>query len=303
MLFSCGVMMKKKILVILLSLGPLLTWAQCPEPHTRSRTSSGLPGSAIPGHTHSDSTLISNPYRILPASLPADSLPSELQPAQKTLLRQLPIPVTLIALGIAGSGPEPVINYNQHLHGEIREHYPGFSTGLDDYTRHLPVATAYALNLAGLRGTHDLVNLTAVFILSDFINSTATSHLKRWTRQSRPDLSGYDAFPSGHTSAAFMGATVLYLEFKDQSMWYGAAGYVVAAATGGLRMLNKKHWLSDVLAGAGVGILSTRAAYGVYPWIQKKIGQTISRDSGRQLLILPGYAQKTPGICLLYTFE
>jgi membrane-associated phospholipid phosphatase len=80
-------------------------------------------------------------------------------------------------------------------------------------------------------------------------------------------------------------------------------GYGIAAATGGLRMLKNKHWLSDVVAGAGVGILSTEVAYTIYPWIQKKICQGLPRASSQRLMILPGYAFQAPAISLLYTFK
>ena len=55
------------------------------------------------------------------------------------------------------------------------------------------------------------------------------------------------------------------------SPWYGIAGYLVASATGILRMYNNVHWFKDILAGAGIGMLSTRVAYWVYPAIQKKL--------------------------------
>jgi len=60
-------------------------------------------------------------------------------------------------------------------------------------------------------------------------------------------------------------------ELGDQSPWYGYISYSMATATGALRMMNNQHWLSDVLAGAGVGILSTKFTYLAYPWIKKKI--------------------------------
>jgi hypothetical protein len=44
-------------------------------------------------------------------------------------------------------------------------------------------------------------------------------------------------------------ATILFLEYKDQGIWYGIGGYGFAAATGVLRMFNNKHWVSDVIPG------------------------------------------------------
>jgi hypothetical protein len=51
-------------------------------------------------------------------------------------------------------------------------------------------------------------------------------------------------------------------EYKDVSIWYGISGYVVATGTGFFRMYNDRHWLTDVAAGAGIGILCTKTAIG-----------------------------------------
>jgi len=69
------------------------------------------------------------------------------------------------------------------------------------------------------------------------------------------------SFPSGHTATAFMTATMLNKEYGYRSPWIGVGAYTVAAATGLMRMANNKHWLSDVLTGAGVGIVATELGY------------------------------------------
>jgi membrane-associated phospholipid phosphatase len=162
---------------------------------------------------------------------------------------------------------------------------------------------AYGLNIAGIKGEHNLVNLTCLFVLSDFINSATTKQLKGFTHQLRPDRSSFDAFPSGHTSGAFTGATILFLEYKDKNIWYGIGGYSFAVATGALRLLNNKHWFSDVLAGAGIGILSTQVAYAVYPWIQKQISQGIPKLSNKNMLITPTYTNSSLGLAMIYQLK
>lgn len=52
-----------------------------------------------------------------------------------------------------------------------------------------------------------------------------------------------------------MGAELMRIEYGG---WYGVSGYVVATGVGFMRMYNGRHWLHDVVAGAGVGILSAR---------------------------------------------
>jgi len=64
-------------------------------------------------------------------------------------------------------------------------------------------------------------------------------------------LSGADSFPSGHTTEAFVLATVI-AEHYD-SIWIKAASYAVASAVGWARLNNNEHWSSDVLAGAALG--------------------------------------------------
>lgn len=46
------------------------------------------------------------------------------------------------------------------------------------------------------------------------------------------------------------------------------AGYAVAAGVGAMRVYNNKHWCSDILAGAGIGILSASIMYWLAPYLR-----------------------------------
>jgi hypothetical protein len=67
---------------------------------------------------------------------------------------------------------------------------------------------------------------------------------------------GDTSFPSGHTALAFSLATALSNEF--QGHWDDVGFYSLATLTGLSRINDNKHWFSDVLAGAAVGVLAGR---------------------------------------------
>ena len=94
--------------------------------------------------------------------------------------------------------------------------------------------------------------------------------IKKLTNQYRPDSSAQNTFPSGHTATAFVGAEMVHQELKHTHPVLSYSGYVFATATGIYRMYNNKHWLSDVIAGAGFGILSTKASYWIFEKVNSK---------------------------------
>lgn len=77
----------------------------------------------------------------------------------------------------------------------------------------------------------------------------------------RPDGSDFLSFPSGHTATAFTSACLLYKEYGPKSSWIGVAAFLPAFITGLSRQLNNRHWLSDVVGGAVIGILMVEVGY------------------------------------------
>ena len=87
-------------------------------------------------------------------------------------------------------------------------------------------------------------------------------------------------------------------EYKDVSPWYGVAGYAMATATGMLRMYNNKHWMSDVVAGAGVGIVSTKLAYWLYPYVK----HALWKDKASGPIVMPTYSNGSVGLSFVRQF-
>lgn len=163
-------------------------------------------------------------------------------------------------LAIAGSA----LNYGDFRY-QVRDRLAGKThTKIDNYLVYVPIAEMYAGDIMGGKPCHTAFDQTKYLAFSEIITVAIVQSLKRITNVTRPDGTPH-SFPSGHTTQAFMGATALYLEYKDSNVPLAYSGYVIGSAAGILRMTNNRHWISDVLAGAGIGMLVTRLVYYVEP--------------------------------------
>ena len=188
------------------------------------------------------------------------------RPRVKTFI----IPSVLIAYGFIALDSDPLETIDMSMKNEIREDHPHFHTTVDNYSQYAPAIAVYVLNAMGVKGKNNFRDRTMIYLLANAITGVTVQSIKAATGIPRPD-GGHNAFPSGHTATAFTAAEFLRQEYKEVSPWYGIAGYIVAAGTGTLRMYNNVHWFKDILAGAGIGMLGTRAAYWIYPSIEKKL--------------------------------
>lgn len=144
----------------------------------------------------------------------------------------------------------------------IRNRYiPNFRNRLDDYMQYAPGATAFALKLSGVKGRNKIGRSAITWGGGMLIMGGLVNSIKYSARVMRPDGSSRNSFPSGHTATAFMNATFLHEEYGYISPLYSILGYSMSTYTGISRSLNNRHWLSDILAGAGIGILSTELSY------------------------------------------
>lgn len=188
------------------------------------------------------------------------SAPYRFRPAQ------LIVPAAMTGIGVIGLESDWLKGRNRELREELQENV-GHRLTIDDLSQYAPVAAVYGLNLLDVKGRHDAVDRTIILGTAYVLMGLSVNSLKAVTKVERPDGSSRNSFPSGHTATAFMGAEFLRREYWDVSPWIGVAGYAVAAGTGFFRMYNNRHWLTDVIAGAGIGILSAEATYWLYPAI------------------------------------
>ena len=172
--------------------------------------------------------------------------------------------IPLFAAGWSVKGDKAMFRVNNQAGKKNTQLLTNFKTGIDDYTQFFGPAMTVGLKLGGYEGRSDWPRLLASAGLSYAIMAGFVNGIKYTAKEMRPDGSTANSWPSGHTATSFVGATILHKEYGlTRSPWFSVAGYGVAAATGVMRVLNNRHWVSDVMSGAGIGIMSTELGYAI----------------------------------------
>lgn len=199
--------------------------------------------------------------------------------------------------------PALLISTGTALHFNIgaKENFSDFAQdnfayhgSLDDYIQYAPLAVVYSLNALGIKGKNNFGNRTAIAIKSILLNDLIVTNLKTRTKTERPNGS-MRSFPSGHTSFTFAMAHFMHKEYGELSPWYSIGAYSCATTVGLLRVAKNAHWISDVVAGAGIGILSTELVYltHLYKW---------DRQHLKNFDIFPFQLGNQKGVTLVYNF-
>ncbi len=214
--------------------------------------------------------------------------------SENRYLKETIIPASLLIGSILISDSD----FEKDLQKSLRDQVGNdFSTSLDDYMRDVPVLQMYIADIAGVQARNHWFDQTKNLIIASIVTELLTRQLKDITGKERPNGQDFRSWPSGHTSHAFVTATVLHEEFKETSPLLAYSGYLFAATTGYLRMANNKHYLSDVMAGAGLGILITKLVYRyehLFSW------NPFLKD--KNITLLPRYTEGTIGFHFVKKF-
>lgn len=218
-------------------------------------------------------------------------------------------PAILVGYGLSSLVLEPLRKFDRYVYREANEHYFATRNHYEDYFQYAPVIIVYGANLVGVHGKNTFVDRTLIYVMAQGMMNLAVFGLKNVTHRLRPNGSDHFSFPSGHTSNSFLGAEFMAQELNEKSIYYGIVGYAFATTTGVFRIYHQNHWFSDVVAGAGFGILSTKAAYLLYPYIRNRLfkagrNKETNRDVPAELkkeyksssILLPSYNQGTLGL-------
>lgn len=204
--------------------------------------------------------------------------------------RQLIVPGALI---VAGGSMVALPQARQWVNKEIGTHNVGSA---DDYIRVVPLAAYEFLDFAGAKSRRSFTDRLLKGATATVIMGSLTYGTKYSVHEIRPN-GRKRSFPSGHCAMAFMGAELLR---QDYGTWVGLGGYVVATGVGVMRVMGGHHWVNDVVAGAGIGILSARAADWLLPLERRWFGLDTSR--GESALIFPSYVPQCGAVTLTATF-
>ncbi len=190
---------------------------------------------------------------------------------------------TSAAVGIL-AGAATISLFDGSIADEVREFRASSGPGMQHVSLltssiggYLPLAAGGTLAVTGWAFHNDFtkhlgVDVTRAVVTSGVITAAIKGTVGRARPRSMPEdpdmfypgrgffNNDRASFPSGHTSAAFAGASVLALELSKahprHSRWIALGLYGAATAVGFSRMYENAHWASDVFAGAAIGTLS-----------------------------------------------
>ena len=202
--------------------------------------------------------------------------------------------VPLFVAGIIAKSEKKSFRQNN---GEKHVLLTDFKTRIDDYLQFFGPTVTVGLKAAGVEGRSDWGRFLATTAMSYGLMGIFVNGIKYTAKEMRPDGTTANSWPSGHTATAFVGATILHKEYgRTRSPWYSVAAYGSATATGVMRVLNNRHWISDVLSGAGIGIMSGELAYAFSDLIFK--GKGLLRNdlsSDRNIIYNPSFFSVSMG--------
>lgn len=218
--------------------------------------------------------------------------------AYKFSAKKLIVPSVFISYGIVSLTSPKLKELNLSTRHETREHFIAGVT-IDNYMQYAPAAAVYVLNLARIKGKHNFRDRTIIYATSQLVSTAIVLPSKQFIGETRPDGSNNLSFPSGHTATAFSSAHFMFREYKETNFWLSISGYPIAIATGIYRVLNDKHWVGDIIAGAGIGIVSTEIAYWLFPVTSKWFSSKKEREV---LSVVPFYQSKAVGLTIIKKF-
>jgi len=219
------------------------------------------------------------------------------KPQTKFSPSQLILPGALVAAGTTGLF-QPVMGWKYTLQDAVHTLGGQNRFPFEDYVQYVPALAALSADWLGVPARHGTVDRLVLSGTSYVVTAGLTwALLKRTVVSIRPGIhytyvatgradeispdanpKYFNSFPSGHAATAFMGAELVRLEYGDRHPWLAVGAYAVATGVGVMRIYHDYHWLTDVLAGAGMGILGARIGWWLLPYEKQLFGTLFKKD-------------------------
>jgi len=171
------------------------------------------------------------------------------------------LPASLFVTGIVVKET----NFREYFQEKVQSSNFRTNTKIDDFIQYVPIVELHAADIYYSKSKNEFFQNAKNLAISELLTALIVQSIKHSANIQRPDGHDYSFF-SGHTSQSFTGATALYLEYEDTNRLLALSGYGFSTTTGILRVTNNRHWLSDVLVGAGIGIFSARLVWYINPF-------------------------------------
>jgi hypothetical protein len=210
------------------------------------------------------------------------------------------IPALMLTYGAVSLNSNVLKRWDFQIKTELNRKQYVCPNQLDNYLQFVPATAAFGMKAAGVKSVNRLQDMTVIYALSNLFETGVVYTIKTVSKRMRPNDVANNSFPSGHTATAFVAAEFLHQEYGDESVWISVGGYSMATLVGASRMFNNKHWFSDVVAGAGIGILSVKMVYWIYPSLKKRICKKETKRM--KSFVFPSYNNNAFCLNLAYEF-
>lgn len=205
------------------------------------------------------------------------------------------LPTALIGAGILGTTVDGLNDFHLFSRSDSVKQIT-----IDNYLEWGMLGWVFLCDLMG-EEKHNWVDQLFLVCIAEGINAAMVQGIKRTVDTRRPD-GQVRSFPSGHTANAFLGAHVAYKEFRETQPVIAYSGYAMATLVAISRLYNNRHWVADVVAGAGFGILSVELSYLIYFPIRNTIARKVNAKAAKGLVVAPMVSGQGGGFYLSFTF-
>jgi hypothetical protein len=214
----------------------------------------------------------------------------------KLNLKELIVPASLITLGTLASHTDKYKDILPITRTNPRDR----KTPVDDIAQLATTPSLFIFDALGDEKHHP-IDQFFVTALSYGIMVLPVRYIKNHYYSPRPYGENH-SFPSGHTATAFVGSHIIYKEFKDTNPLIACSGYAMGAFVAGARVAHDKHWVADIMAGAGIAMLSAELAYWIYFPVRNLITNGDNKLFGNYILLSPLIQTDTVGLNFSMTF-